>query len=115
VKITHVRVSVLISGPGYNNSSCTLEAELDDGDDYAAIADDLRARCKSQIDGQQEVDRLWERVGEARDTIADLERARDRMKAEIDTSRQIIREHDKLSALAREHGIDANLFDDLPF
>lgn len=115
MKITHVRVSVLISGPGYNNSSCALEAELEDGDDYAAVADELRGRCKSQIKAQQEVERLWERVDEARQTVSDLEREIQRKRAEVEENRKIIRDHDRLVAICHREGIDPGALDNLPF
>lgn len=115
MKITHVRISILESGPGYNNSSCTLEAQLDDDDDWDVVANDLRAMCKSQIKGQREIERLWETAATVRSQLNDYETARDRMRAEIEENRKIIREHEKLGEIARREGIDNSLCGELPF
>ena len=115
MKITHVRVSVLESGPGYNNSSCTLEASIDEGDDWTAVADELRGMCRQHIRGAKEVDRLWERVNEAQDRLANIEREIERKIREVEANRKIIREHDRLVAICHREGIDPGALDNLPF
>jgi hypothetical protein len=108
MKITHVRVSVLESGPGYNNQSVTLEAELEEGDNYAEVATELRAKCKSQIKGAKELDAIWLEVNSLRSEAHDL-------RAAIAMNRAIIKSHEKLGEIAQREGIENPLFDPIPF
>ena len=117
MKITHVRVSILESGPGYNNSSCALEAEIEDGEDYATVANELHAMCKSSIRGQREVERLWDQMDQMRHKLKSYEQMRDEAKRQVEINRKILLEHGKLSVLAREIGLDLGAFsaDEMPF
>lgn len=115
MKITHVRVSVLESGPGYNNSSCTLEAAIDDGEDWQEVANELMGMCKQHIHGAKEVNRLWQRVHEAQEALAETERQIERKRAEVEENRKIIREHDRLVSICHREGIDPGALDSLPF
>ncbi len=115
MKITHVRISVLESGPGYNNSSCTLEAVLDDGEDYAEVAKELRAMCKSEIKGEKEIMRIWESVENMRYELKANEDSLQRQRAEIKANRDLIRAHGRLGDIAKREDIDTPLFDDIPF
>ena len=114
MKITHIRVSVLESGPGYNNSSCTLEAQVEDGEEWTEVANELRAMCKSHIKGSNEIDRLWQDVQKTRDRLADNQAHIKRQEAEIKANREIIRSHEKLGQIATREGIP-NPLDDIPF
>jgi hypothetical protein len=116
MKITHVRVGVLESGPGYNNKSVTLEAILEEGDNYAAVASELTAKCKSQIKGTKEIEILWDHVNDLRAQEKELRDLNAALRKQVDDNRTIIREHEKLAELATQEGIKHTLpFDDLLF
>lgn len=115
MKVTHVRISILESGPGYNNSSCTLEAAVEDGEDWQEVANELRAMCKQHVQGGKEVDRLWQRVHEAQEELVRVEREAQRWQNEVKANREHIRSHDKLAAIARREGIDPGMLDEIPF
>jgi hypothetical protein len=120
MKITHVRVSELISGPGYNNRSVALEAALEDGDDYAQVALDLRAKCLSTINGSRELDRLFVERDELLEDIRRLERLAGEHRGVIKKAQGVIDTMTRLRDIAKERSIDVTalddeLFDNIPF
>lgn len=49
MKITHVRVRQLVSGPGFSNRAVEVEASVDDGDDPALVRKELDLWCEAQL------------------------------------------------------------------
>lgn len=69
MRITHVRVGKLVSGPGYNNTRVEIEAEITDADDdLESVVDRLATMCSTQIarvNGQtDDLPRRLEKLGE---------------------------------------------------
>jgi hypothetical protein len=118
--ITSVRVGRLKTGSGYNNYRVEVEAALQAGEDPAELRERLTAWCDDQIareEGQQrqriERENLAWQVGT-------LEKQRDELRAKVIKGTEIVKAHEKLLALAREHKLDIpgldQLFDDeMPF
>lgn len=118
MRITHVRISALESGPGYNNRSCALEAEIEEGENYAEVAEDLRQKIDGQIRTHREIDGLCQSRDSLREEVRYLEQQRDGLRRDIEKGRKIIRAHSKLADLARKNNLDAQadqLDDGIPF
>jgi cell division septum initiation protein DivIVA len=116
MKLTHVRIGKLVSGPGYNNQTCAIEAQLDEGDVFDVVCDELRREIDGQIRQGEERSRLRQTLDELRADVRYLEDKRDSLNREISDNRKIIGAHAELEELARKNGLDAKgLLDDIPF
>lgn len=105
MKITHVRVGKLESGPGFNNRRVELEAVLEDGEDYLAAIDDLTVRCEAALKAERDMERLHHERHSLAVTVDSLQRQRDDLRAKVDVGYRIIDAHTKLRDLAEQSGI----------
>ncbi len=96
MKITAVRVSKLVSGPGYNNTSVAAEAIVEKGDNPETVHSELCQWVDKQLGLQKDVRELNELRDELRTEVMHLERRRDSLREKIKR-------------------IDSDLQDEIPF
>ena len=107
MKITHVRIRALRSRPtGYGHDAAEFEAILEDGDDPAEVAAELRKRCEIEIRHGAEVSRLIDTIDSIRSEVRHAEQRRDGLKKESDELRAAIMSCSKLVDLADREGIE---------
>lgn len=85
LKITAIRVSKLVSGPGYNNISVAAEATLEHGDQEEAL--EVHDKLSNWVDEQLRISGQMQEYRAGRDRLLEeirtLERKRDSLKREI--------------------------------
>ena len=119
MRITHVRVRKLVSlTAGYGHDAIEMEAEVQDGESFESVVETLNSEIAKQLHKKAEERRLWRELDSLQRDVMSKMNERDGLDREIKAQRKIIREHDKLLRLAKEHGIDAQALDaalNLPF
>lgn len=114
MKITAIRIRKLVSrNVGYGHDAAEIEARLDEDDNPDVVAAELHRRVDTEIRQGAERQRLGETVTELYETVARLEREKERMEKQIKANRAEIAKHKELVAIADRAGIrlDGDLFD----
>lgn len=113
MKITSVRVHRLVSGPGFSNHAIDAEAAVGEDEDPAAALEQLTAWVEGQLAARTEIDHLYSCRDSLRYEVRSLESERDGLRKSVARGNKLIADHDKLRALAAEHGLlpDGKLLD----
>lgn len=121
MKITSIRFRRLQSHDrGYGHDAVEAEATVSEGEAPEQAMADLKLWVMEQLGRVREVDKLVEAAQRLREDVTRYERDRDRLKKEVDVYRKVVRESDKLHALAKAAGLTEEaemLFnaDEIPF
>jgi len=114
-----LRVHKLVSGPGYNNYAIDAEIAADDNSLWDETeADNRLGELNEWVDRQladaKEKARLRDTVRELQELVHYYEGERDRLAAEVEMQRDIIRKNEQVIRIAAERGVPG-FVDELPF
>lgn len=84
MRITHVRVRKLVSGPGFSNRAIEVEAAVDEGENPTAVRQELDLWCEAQLEGKS-VEGLRSERSELEWSINQLSRRHVALQIEGDT------------------------------
>lgn len=105
MKITEVSYRALRTGHGYNNTAVEAKAEVGDGQDADAVLAELKHWVDGQVDEQLKRHDAYETLSSLGQQIVYAKSERDRLEKRVEAMREIVREHQKLADLARNHGL----------
>lgn len=119
MKVTSVRVRALVSNPvGYGHHAIELEVQLEEQDkgEWQAIADSMERQIKEKIAKMQRRDHLQMDHDTLIESVATLQRHKDRLEAEVADYRRVASGYEQLGELAEKHGLKVDgLPDGIPF
>lgn len=119
MKITSVGVRKLVTMEGYNNHAVEAQALVEEGEDPAAVLENLTVWVDDKIKYERDRRRLAERGSYLVERVATLERQEANLKKRIEAGQAIIDKHDQIRELAVAAKISLpglnQLGDNLPF
>lgn len=83
MKITHVRVRKLVSGPGFSNRAVEVEAAVGDGENPSTVRRELDLWCEAELSGKT-LDSLRAEVDELSWTIDKQRRSKTALEVETE-------------------------------
>lgn len=106
MKITAIRIRKLVSrATGYGHDAAEIEAAVEDGDDPAAVAEELHRLVDTQIRQGADADRLRYTLDDLRSEVVRLERQKSGLVRELADQREEICKHEALAEMAVKAGI----------
>lgn len=119
MKITTVRYRRLQSHDrGYGHDAVEAEAQVEAGESADEAFAALEAWVTAQLARKKEISLLFDTLQGLREQVRSEERSRDRVKAEAEEFRKVVKSSDRLYELAKANGLVEEaklLFGDVPF
>ena len=106
MKVTHVRIRVLRSrSTGYGHDAAEIEAQLEDGDDVAQVAADLRIRCEAEVRQGAEKSRVLDKLTDHYETLQRLEKQVEGYEAKVKAARDALGQFENFLDAAEKAGV----------
>ena len=106
MKITAIRIRKLVSrATGYGHDAAEIEAAVEDGEDPAAVAEELHRLVDTQIRQGADADRLRYTLDDLRSEVVRLERQKLALAQDIGKQAEAISKHEVLAEMAAKAGI----------
>jgi hypothetical protein len=106
MKVTHIRVHKLVSGPGYNNTAVDIEAALEPGEDASDAIAALSARVTEEIEAITEKGREAQRQERITWEFTEAEKKVTAMRMEAEAVGKVLAKYTDLAAFALKLGIN---------
>lgn len=107
MKITTVRYRRLQSHDrGYGHDAVEAEAQVDEGEDAEVAFDAVKSWVLRRLETTREADHHIDQLQSLRERVTSESQRLERIRAEVKDGQEVIRKHEKLADLAREHGIE---------
>ena len=106
MKITHVRIRVLRSrATGYGHDAAEIEAQIEDGDDVAEVAAELRRRCEAEVRQGADASRALDRITDLYEKLKRLEDQVAAKETQIKEARDLIGQFENFLTAAQKAGV----------